>query len=797
MTDDSTYYVFAAFAVGGMTAGATMLDSPYLPAFYGFVAPAIMPMIVALLAVGGFQFYGMGQMLAAFAAVLVLLGHANNRSVSDNIRLSIQHASLNDDLQFANTLLTTTLEASPDAVLVVDEHEQIIKFNQRFGEMWRIPGEIISGKEDAPVLAAVASLMKDSGAFVARVRDFYDHPEKSGHDELETADGRYIDRSTAVLRNGVGQYLGRVWFFRDITERKAAEEALRVSEQRLRTIFASVNDAIFVTDVTTGAFVDVNASGCAMFGYDRDDLIGRGVDALSSGVKPYTQADALEVVGKARTAGPQTIEWHCRAKDGRLFWAEISIRCTMFGAREVVLSTLRDITQRKHTEEQIIQMAGHDGLTGLANRRLFMGAVEQAIARTQRSDKTFAILYLDLDHFKDVNDTLGHPVGDAVLREVADRLRLNARRTDFLARFGGDEFAVIAGEVNDPTDAAILAGKFVTAIGKPFAIEGNNIRSSVSIGVAVYEPGCDDPDLLLSQADVALYQAKSDGREGYRFFTPSMEQEVRQRVAVTNALREAIASGQLFLQYQPQVDAETGRIIGVESLARWHHPTRGILSPDEFIPVAEKTNLIVALDHWVKREACRQARAWIDAGVAPVVMCVNVSGAQFKRALELENHVATVLAESGLPPHLLELEVTETVFMEASRTQNDVMVRLRERGIRLAIDDFGTGYSSLDYLRRFPVDRLKVAQVFVERITFERGCAAIVRATIALARELGIATIAEGVETVEQVELLKAWGCSAMQGYYFARPLGPKEFASLLKGQRIVPSRAMAVEPAA
>lgn len=261
-------------------------------------------------------------------------------------------------------------------------------------------------------------------------------------------------------------------------------------------------------------------------------------------------------------------------------------------------------------------------------------------------------------------------------------------------------------------------------------------------------------------------------------------------------LREAIASGQLFLEYQPQIDAETGQIIGVEALARWRHPRRGVLSPGDFIPVAETTGLIVPIDRWAKREACRQGKAWLDDGIPPIIISVNVSGAQFKRALELEKDVAVVLAGSGLPPQLLELELTETVLMEASREHNDVLVRLRQSGVRLAIDDFGTGYSSLDYLRRFPVDRVKVAQEFVRLIASDPGSAAIVKATIGLARELGMVAIAEGVETVEQFDLLKAWGCRQMQGYYFARPLAPEDLSTLLR-RRMLPGRPRIISDAA
>ena len=573
-------------------------------------------------------------------------------------------------LQFANALFAAQLEGSPDGILVADQNRRIVLFNHRFGEMWRIPQDVVAEGSDEIVLKAGTVQLKDPQGFYERVIRLYDHPEEIGNEEIEFKDGRIFHRYSASLYDAGRRYLGRVWFFRDVTAGKQAEAEVR------------------------------------------------------------------------------------------------------------------------HT-------ARHDVLTGLANRRVFMEAVQQAIARAERGDKGFAVLYLDLDHFKDVNDTLGHPAGDDLLCAVAERLRANARKADIVARFGGDEFAVMAAVIDDPADAANLADKLVTAIGSQFSIQGNDIRSAVSIGIAVYEPGDADPEMLLSHADVALYRAKADGRAGYRFFTEAMDAEVRTRVTVSAELREAIASNQLFLQYQPQVDAETGRIVGVEALVRWHHPRRGILSPAEFISVAEKTGLIVALDLWVMGEACRQGKAWLDAGVAPITISVNVSGAQFKRALEMERDVAAVLARSGLPAKLLELELTETVLMETSREHNEVLARLRQSGIRLAIDDFGTGYSSLDYLRRYPVNRVKIAQDFVRHITVDSDSAAIVRVTIGLARELGMVAIAEGVETVEQLDLLKAWGCREAQGFYFARPLGPEDVFLLLRRGRIVEPLSTAAKTAA
>jgi diguanylate cyclase (GGDEF)-like protein/PAS domain S-box-containing protein len=602
-----------------------------------------------------------------------------------------------------------------------------------------------------------------------------------------TADGKAVTLLTnkIPLRRPNGEIYGVVGTYMDVTERKRIEDAVRESEEKFRTVFSTVSEGILLCDPAAGTFVDANQSACAMFGYARDAMIGMPIEAISAGASPYAQTDAMRLIEAASAAGPQAFEWHCKARDGRMFWADVSIRVTAFGQKTLLLATLRDITERKQAAAQILQMARYDALTGLANRRVFAEAVQQAIARAQRGAKGFAVLYLDLDHFKDVNDTLGHPVGDLLLKAVAERLKGCVRETDTVARFGGDEFAVLAVDIGEPTDAGVLGDKILKALSRPYDISGNEIRSGTSVGISVYGPDLPQAETLLAHADVALYRAKSEGRGTYRFFTDSMDAEVRKRVKLDADLRTALDTNQLFLVYQPQVEAASGRIVGVEALVRWRHPERGIVGPDEFIGAAEKNGLIVPLGRWVLHTACRQAKAWREAGAPPVTVGVNLSALQFKTPLELEKDIATALAENAVPPHLLELELTESVLMKASREHNDVLLRLRKLGLRLAIDDFGTGFSSLDYLRRFPVDRIKIAQVFIIDLVTAAGDAAIVKAAIGLARELGINVIAEGVETEAQLRLLQAWGCREVQGYYFSKPLEADAVLLLLQSGRM------------
>ncbi len=463
--------------------------------------------------------------------------------------------------------------------------------------------------------------------------------------------------------------------------------------------------------------------------------------------------------GTAKRGG-YTCEYRMVMDDGTIKWIhDIGRNSYDAEGRHVrTVGTMQDISERRKAEEKIAQMAHFDHLTGLSNRRAFVEAIKREISRAGRDGKNFAVLYLDLDHFKDINDTLGHPIGDLLLQSVAERLQAATRAADTVARFGGDEFALIDTDINEPADAAILADKVLTAISAPFLIGSDEIRTGTSIGIAVYGSESPDAEMLLSHADVALYRAKAEGRGIYRFFTEAMDTEVRTRVTLGAELRKAIVSGQLFLMYQPQVDVDTGRIVGLEALARWRHPERGLVSPGEFIPIAERSGMIVALGNWVMREACQQMKEWLNADIAPPLIAINLSALQFKTPLELETNLAAVLKETSLSPRLVELELTESVLMEASEGHNDVLLRLRKAGFRLAIDDFGTGYSSLDYLRRFPVDRIKIAQNFIFEMMLSSDNKIIVKAAIGLARELKLDVVVEGVETAEQLEAAEKMG---------------------------------------
>jgi diguanylate cyclase (GGDEF)-like protein/PAS domain S-box-containing protein len=577
--------------------------------------------------------------------------------------------------------------------------------------------------------------------------------------------------------------------------REQTRLSLMDSEERFRAVSDTAQDAIVMVD-PTAVVVYWNLAAERIFGYSAAEAIGKSVHQWLAPLRYQAKSNAAMSVFAATGRGDivdKTVEMAAKRKGGVEFPIELSVASMQLGGKWHAVATIRDITERKRNLEQIRFTALHDNLTGLANRAVFVEALQQAIQRAQRDNQKFAVLYLDLDHFKDVNDTLGHPVGDQLLQLLADRLRQSIRGSDSVARFGGDEFALIQADLAEPVDAAALASKLLQAISVPCIIQGEEIRSGASIGIAVYGPESANAETLLSHADVALYRAKADGRGTYRFFTDAMDLEVRTRVTLVAELRDALATGQFSLVYQPQVDVDSGRLVGVEALVRWHHPTRGLIPPSVFIPIAEHSGLIAALGSWVLQRACSQMRQWIDAAVAPPVMAVNVSALQFKTPFALEEEIARILATTALQPHFLELELTESVLMDVSRVHNDALLRLRAAGYRIAIDDFGTGYSSLEYLGRYPVDRIKISESFIADLTSTSGNAVIVKAAIGLAHQLKLDVVVEGVATAEQLQLVRSWGCHKVQGYYYSRPLPPEELSALLRVGRILPKHSDAL----
>ena len=470
------------------------------------------------------------------------------------------------------------------------------------------------------------------------------------------------------------------------------------------------------------------------------------------------------------------------AQHGRS-WVVLAFGLILTGAVVIYIRT-----SRRHAF-RISKLARIDALTSLANRRTFIERLGAAFAACRRGANPFAILYFDLDHFKDVNDTLGHPIGDELLRQVASRVTAATRENDIVARFGGDEFAILQSDADDIAAAGALAAKIGQILAEPYFIEGNEVHISGSIGISRYAPDVPGPDAMIIQADLALYRAKEDGRNCYRFHSTNLDREMQNRVVIGEELRRALDRNELELHYQPQVELRSGRIVGLEALLRWNHPKHGWIPPATFIPIAERTGQIQILDQWVLDAACRQLRSWQDQGVAPALVGVNFSALHFKSSADLDRDVAECLGKWGIAPAMIEIELTKSVLMDITQQHNERLERLRQLGVKIAIDDFGTGYSSLTYLANYPISRMKIAQELVFGVDTDSRSATVVRAAIRMAHELGIEIIAEGVETQGQAKFLLSAGCEHGQGFYFSRPVNAERATELLRGGRISPVR--------
>jgi diguanylate cyclase (GGDEF)-like protein/PAS domain S-box-containing protein len=503
-------------------------------------------------------------------------------------------------------------------------------------------------------------------------------------------------------------------------------------------------------------------------------------------IDPRDQVKVGEAMARIldKDAQGSSIEFRLCAADGVLRWVEnryVPVR-DKEGRLIEVEGIVIDITERKAAEDQIALLARTDVLTGLANRATLTERLNHAFAAAERGALSFAVLYLDLDRFKCVNDTHGHTVGDLLLQQVAERLRDCTRETDLIARLGGDEFAILQGEMREPANAGSLAAKIQASLAAPYLINGTQIDISVSIGISPYAPGVAGPSAMLVQADLALYRSKGEGRNQYHFHSAELDRDVLDRVTLGGELKRAIEGDELELQYQPQVELSTHHIVGMEALVRWNHPTRGLLPPNLFIPIAEKTGAIVALGRWVLNQACRQMSLWRSEGLSLPVIAVNLSLFQLKGGQELVRDVTETLAKWGLAPSDLEFDVTEATLAQLTWTQNEVLPQLRELGVKLAIDDFGSEYSTFDYVRAYRVNHLKIAQSYINRSTSDPESAATIRAIVNFAQDIGIGVIAQGVETGEQSDLLSSTNdMTQAQGFHFSKAVGADQAGDLLR----------------
>jgi diguanylate cyclase (GGDEF)-like protein/PAS domain S-box-containing protein len=604
-----------------------------------------------------------------------------------------------------------------------------------------------------------------------------------------------------AIRNSTGELTGYAKVTRDFTDRKRVEEALalrfsdelqassnalKASDARYRTVFQTSPDAVTISRLRDGIIVDVNQASLDITGYKRNEVLGKTTTQLRIWVNSRDRFKLVEVL--RRDSQCRDIEAQFRRKDGGTFWARLSVSFIEIDGDPCILSFARDISAAKLAEEKIKDLAFYDPLTGLANRRLISERLSQSVLMGTRTHRKRALLFIDLDDFKTLNDTLGHHFGDLLLQEVARRLAGCVRESDTVGRLGGDEFVVMLEDLSEipeiaASQARTVAEKILASTARPYELDGHQCRSGSSIGITLFgdnEKGVQD---ILQQADIAMYEAKKAGRNTISFFAPDLHVAVIARAIVEEELRQAIAKKQLELHYQPQV--ENGRIVGAEALLRWEHPKRGIVSPVEFIPLAERTGLILPLGNWVLESACKQLAAWAcRKETANITVAVNISMRQMSHP-DFVEQVLNTLESTGANPRNLRLELTESMFVEGFEETIHKMTALKAHGVRFSIDDFGTGFSSLSYLKRLPIDELKIERSFVHDIVEDASSGAIAESIILLSRALGLSVIAEGVETEAQRESLVRLGCSSFQGWLISAALPIEEFQSMC---RIYPS---------
>jgi diguanylate cyclase (GGDEF)-like protein/PAS domain S-box-containing protein len=592
-----------------------------------------------------------------------------------------------------------------------------------------------------------------------------------------------------VLREGAqdhlikGQLEPRAFFraLRYTIERKAMEEALFAEKERAQVTLNSIGDAVICTD-NSGNVSYLNVVAEKMTGWSLQQATGQPLPDIFKILDSHqNSSDPANL-----TVEVNQRHWPSDCFLIRRDGVEIPIEDCISpihdheGKASGAVIVFRDVSEVRAMTRQMSHSAQHDFLTGLPNRMLVNDRLRQAIALAHRRSTKLALLFLDLDGFKHINDSLGHLIGDKLLKSIAARLVNCVRASDTVSRQGGDEFVVLLSEITHSSDAAITAKKILQAVAEPHYIDQHDLRVTTSIGLSVYPDDGFDAETLLKNADTAMYQAKENGRQNYQFFKPAMNVRAVERQSIEESLRRALDRRELTVHYQPKIDLNTGEITGAEALVRWNHPERGPIPPAQFIPVAEDCGLILPIGNWVLHEACRQTRAWADAGLSLATIAVNISAIEFRNEHFLDG-VFAILQDTGLNPRRLELELTETVLMKRAESTESVLKNLRARGIHLAVDDFGTGYSSLSYLRKFPVDSLKIDQSFIRQITATRDDTAIVAAVIGMGRSLNLRVIAEGVETRTVLEFLQAHQCDEAQGYYFSRPLPAQEFARFLR----------------
>jgi len=672
--------------------------------------------------------------------------------------------------------LASIVEFSEDAILGKNMDGKITSWNRAAEKMYGYTRDEVVGRD----LSFLVPPEKQAEIPAIMERILSGQPIENLETERLTKAGSVLEVSVSIspIKDASGHVTGASAIARDITFRKRAEEQLKLQSAALE---AAAN-AIVITDYE-GKIVWVNRAFTTMTGYSKEEVLGKNLRVLKSGEQPESYyAKLWSTISSGKVWKGEIVN---RRKDGTAYTEEMTItpvtRDASNPANRYFIAIKQDITQRKAAEKQVQFLAYYDALTGLPNRTLLQDRLTKALAGARRRKDKVALLFLDLDRFKNINDSLGHSVGDLLLQAVAERLKTWGREQDTVARLGGDEFLITLTHVKDVVDAAVAAERLMDTMTAEFVVQGHSLSIGCSLGISIFPEHGADCETLIKNADAAMYSAKENGRNRFRFFTEDMNAQVVERLTLENNLRLALDKKELFLVYQPQMDIVSGKIIGLEALLRWQHPTLGLVLPDKFIRIAENCGLIVPIGEWVLRTACSQARKWQDEGIPAVPVAVNVSAVQFRQE-DFCELIRRVLHDTGLAPQYLELELTESLLLANADLMLSVVQELKAMGVTLAIDDFGTGYSSFSYLRQFRVSKLKIDRVFIRDVAVSPDDAAITTAIISMAKSLRLKVIAEGVEDEAQMSFLRAHQCDEIQGYYFSKPLAVDKVAEKLRG---------------